>query len=48
MAFDGDGDLETEDMVLGFEVWSYDADDSVERGFWVGGSEDWVRSEQLR
>lgn len=52
MAFNEDGDLVAEDVVLGFEVGSYDAVDVVEGGFeWVvggvGGGEGWVRGEDL-
>jgi len=47
VARDGDGDLEAEDMVLGFEVGGYDADYVVERGFWIRGCEDWVGAQEL-
>jgi len=47
MTADSDWDLEPQDMVLGFEIWSYDADHGVESGFWVCGDEIWVASEEL-
>lgn len=47
MALDGDGDLEAQDVVLGFEVWGDDADYFVERGFWAVGCEDWVGAQEL-
>lgn len=33
MAFDSDRDLESEDMILGFEVGGYNRDYPVERGW---------------
>jgi hypothetical protein len=47
MATDSDWDLETQDMVLGFEIWSHDADHGIKSGFWVCGDESWVASEKL-
>ena len=47
MTADSDWDLEPQDMVLGFEIWSHDADHGVESGFWVCGDKSWVASEEL-
>jgi hypothetical protein len=47
MPADSHWDLKSQNMVLGFEIWSYDADHRVESGFWVCRDESWVAPEKL-
>lgn len=48
MTTDGDRKLVLEDVILGFEVGSNDADDAVERRFRRGSGKDWIGEEHLR
>lgn len=47
MALDYDGGLETEDVILGFEIGGYDAVDFVEGGWMRMRGENWMASEEL-
>ena len=47
MTADGDGDLEPENVVLGLEVWRYDADYGVKTRFRFSTGEEGVCSSEL-
>ena len=42
MSFDSNWDLETQDMVLGFEIGSYYANDRVKSWLRICSEEDWM------